>query len=592
MTHYAPEPPEDTPPRRKPPRKIVVLGLVFFGVSLAAWLAERRIPADADVGHWYSVLPPLFAVTFAALTGRVMLSLTLSVVMGGLLSVVPAAPSSLGAWTGGIDDSFSFIGGVLGDSVNQQLLVFVVFALMMIAVVIAGGGLQAIVNWLSRFARGPRSAQFVTYLMGLVIFIDDYANTMIVGSAMRPVTDRFRVSREKLAFLVDGTSAPVAGLVILSTWVGYEVGLFGEAAESLGIEKTGYALLFDALVFRFYCIMLLIFMLFNTLSGKDFGSMRRAEARARSTGQLAEPDAVPMTSETFTRADPSPQARVRISTGVAPIGALFGILIVGVWLDGGGWAIFRNDAGALFRFSTWREIITASENSIKILAYGSAISLIIAAAFARYVAGLDSVTIRRAALSGARSSLLPVVILSLAWSLKASCDALQTGPFLVSAVGDAVPPFAFPAIVFVIAAMTSFATGTSYGTMAILMPTAVPIAFALEDSSYGLITMITLGSILDGAIFGDHCSPVSDTTIMSSIASSCDHMHHVRTQLPYSAVVGVLALVCGYLPAGLGVPSWIGIAAATALIAAGYYFLPKPETGSAPDSPAQKPGAS
>jgi Na+/H+ antiporter NhaC len=139
----------------------------------------------------------------------------------------------------------------------------------------------------------------------------------------------------------------------------------------------------------------------------------------------------------------------------------------------------------------------------------------------------------------------------------------------------------FPAIVFVIASLTSFATGTSYGTMAILMPTAVPIAYALEGETYGLITMITLGSILDGAIFGDHCSPVSDTTIMSSISSSCDHMHHVRTQMPYSLTVAAMALVCGYLPAGLGMPSWIGIAVAVALMAVGFYYLPRsnPETG-------------
>lgn len=575
MTDYAPQPPEDTPPRKKPARKFLVLGLIFAGVSIAAWLAERRIPADAEVGHWYSVLPPLFAVTFAALTGRIMLSLTLSVIMGGLLSVVPADPASTGAWARGIDDSFGFIGGVLGDPVNQQLLVFVVFALMMIAVVIAAGGLQAIVNWLSKFARGPRSAQFVTYLLGLIIFIDDYANTMIVGSAMRPVTDRFRVSREKLSFLVDATSAPVAGLAILSTWVGYEVGLFSEAAQSLGIEKTGYAMLFDALPFRFYCLTLLIFVGVSIFFGKDFGPMRRAEARARRKGEVAAPDAVPMTSETFSRADPSPQARVRIFAGIVPIGVLFAILIGGVWLDGGGWVALQADALAFVKWAAWREIITASENSIKILAYGSVASLLIAALCARYIAGLDSITIRRAALSGARSSLLPVTILSLAWSLKASCDALQTGPFLVYAVGDSVPPQMFPAIVFVIAAMTSFATGTSYGTMAILMPTAVPIALALEDGSYGLITIITLGSILDGAIFGDHCSPVSDTTIMSSISSSCDHMHHVRTQMPYSIVVAVLALVCGYLPAGLGMPPWAGFLAATVLLVGLFTVLPR-----------------
>ena len=563
-------------------RKRAVLAAVFIGVCLAAWLAERRVPADADVGHWYSVLPPLMAVTFAAMTNRVMSALLLSVIAGGVLSTTPQNPTSPMAWVSGIDKSFGFVGKMLGDPVNQQLLVFVVMALMMIAVVIASGGLRAIVDWMSRFARGPRSAQAVAYLLGLLIFIDDYANTMIVGPAMRPVTDRFRVSREKLSLIVDSTSAPVAGLAILSTWVGYEVGLFGEAAETLGIERTGYAMLFDALAFRFYCIILLIFLAFMVITGKDFGPMRRAEERARLTGEHSEPDAVPMTSDTFATADPLPQARSRISSGLVPIGVLFAILIGGVWIDGGGWEALRTNTLTVLSFGYWRDVISASENSIKILAYGSVASLIVAGLFARFSARLSFNDIRHAALAGARGSLLPMTILSLAWSLKESCSELQTGPFLVAAVGDSLPPAMFPAIVFVIASLTSFATGTSYGTMAILMPTAVPIAYALEGETYGLITMITLGSILDGAIFGDHCSPVSDTTIMSSISSSCDHMHHVRTQMPYSLTVAGLALVCGYLPAGLGMPSWVGIVVATGLIAAGFYFLPKAGQGAKP----------
>jgi Na+/H+ antiporter NhaC len=555
--------------------KRVVIGVVFAAVCLAAWLAEQRVPADADVGRWYSVLPPLMAVTLAAMTGRVMMALLLSVIAGGVLSTAPADPASPMAWLSGIDKSFGFIGKMMGDPVNQQLLIFVVMALMMIAVVIASGGLRALVDWMSRFARGPRSAQGVAYALGLLIFIDDYANTMIVGPAMRPVTDKFRVSREKLSLIVDSTSAPVAGLAILSTWVGYEVGLFGEAAETLGIERTGYAMLFDALAFRFYCITLLIFLAFMVITGKDFGPMRRAEERARRTGEHSEPDAVPMTTDTFATADPLATARPRMSSGLVPIGVLFAILIGGVWIDGGGWEVLRANPLAPLSFSAWRDVISASGNSIKILAYGSAASVVVAGLFAHFAAGLTFNDIRHAALAGARGSLLPMTILALAWSLKESCSELQTGPFLVAAVGDTVPPTVFPAIVFVIAALTSFATGTSYGTMAILMPTAVPIAYALEGNSYGLITMITLSSILDGAIFGDHCSPVSDTTIMSSISSSCDHIHHVRTQMPYSLVVAALALVCGYLPAGLGMPSWIGIIAATGLIAVGYYFLPQ-----------------
>jgi len=554
-------------------KKTALVTLVAIAIGAIALWADSWLPADAGVGPWYSVLPPLLAVSLAIVTGRIFLSLVLSVLIGGLLTTVPATPDSLRAWAGGIDRSFGFVGSVVGDTFNQQLLIFVALVLMMVAVVIVAGGLHGIVRWLSRFARGPRSAQFVTFLMGFVVFIDDYANTMIVGSSMRPITDAFRVSREKLAFLVDATSAPVAGLAVISTWVGYEVGLFDEAAQSLGFDKTGYGMLFDALVFRFYCVLMLVFVAVNILSGRDYGPMNRAELRTRSTGAVSESDAVPMTSETFSRADPSGDAEIRAATGLIPIASLFGILIGGIWLDGGGWQVLREGPGRVFSFTTWREVISASENSVKILAYGAGVALVIAIACAKRLAGLANGVIREAMVSGARSALLPIMILTLAWSLKAACDALDTGGFLVAAVGDSVSPAFFPAIVFVIAGLTSFATGTSYGTMAILMPTAVPIAYALEGDTYGLITIITLASILDGSIVGDHCSPISDTTIMSSIASSSDHMHHVRTQLPYSLSVAALALVCGYIPAGLGAPSWAGFLVAVSLIGAGYYYL-------------------
>jgi len=165
---------------------------------------------------------------------------------------------------------------------------------------------------------------------------------------------------------------------------------------------------------------------------------------------------------------------------------------------------------------------------------------------------------------------MPLTVLILAWSLKNGCDALLTGKFLAGVLGQAIPPMLFPPLVFITAACISFATGTSYGTMTILIPTAVPVAMALEGG-YGLITMISIGAILDGAIFGDHCSPISDTTIMSSIGSSCDHVHHVRTQLPYCIVVAVLALGLGYIPAAMGVSPWIGIAAGAG--ASGLIFL-------------------
>lgn len=556
--------------------KIGFTGFIAAGFLVAAYRLQPESPPGMEQPFlWYSIVPPLVAISLAILTGRIMISLGVAVLTGGLLNTLPGNFFSLSAWGQGVDTGMSFVGSSLGDTWNMQLLAFIVLALTMISVVIISGGLHGIVLWLSQFAKGPRSAQFITYLLGLMIFIDDYANTMIVGTAMRPVTDKLKVSREKLAFIVDSTSAPIAGLAVISTWVGYEVSQINGAAATLGIEKNGYAILFDALPYRFYCILMLAFVFMNIVSGKDFGPMRRAQLRTHATGKVAEPDAVPMTSDTYSKSEHDPSARILAITGLIPIGMLFALLLGGIWLDGGGAAQLSESPLRLFSFSAWREVIGASENSVKILAYGAGISLGAAVICARLLGGLSMEIIGKAVRAGLLSSMLPVLILILAWSLKASCDSLNTGSFMVAIVGDSISPVLFPALIFIIAGLTSFATGTSYGTMAILMPTAVPIAFALEGGTYGLITIITIGSILDGAIFGDHCSPISDTTIMSSIASSTDHLHHVRTQLPYSLFVAALALLCGYLPAGLGSPAWASYAIAAGGMAGLYAVLPK-----------------
>ncbi len=549
---------------------------VFIVVALSV-IAALAVPDSSSPGHggpWYSILPPLLAVTLAIVTRRVMGSLALAIVIGGLLASVPSSPLAVGTWGEGLRISFQFVWGSVADWTNIQILAFVVVVLAMISTVIVAGGLQAIVLWLARFVRGPRSAQTVTALMGLTVFIDDYANTMIVGASMRPVTDRLRVSREKLAFLVDSTSAPVAGVAVVSTWVGYEVGLFEDLARSAGIESTGYAMLFAALPFRFYCILMICFVLMNALTGKDFGPMARAERRCRATGAVAEEDAVAMTSKAFSTATPAPGARARMATAILPIAALFGFLFVGIWLDGGGGRRLAESPLALLSPAAWMDVIGASENSIPLLAGAGAVSLALVVICARWLAKAPFAVIVRSVLAGARASLLPVAILVLAWSLKAACDRLGTGPFLVAAVGETLGAAWFPAITFIIAALTSFSTGTSFGTMAILIPVAGPIAFHLGGDAHGLVMMVTLAAILDGSILGDHCSPISDTTIMSSISSSCDHIHHVRTQLPYSLTVGSLALICGYLPAGFGVSPWLALPAAVAAMAVLFYFLP------------------
>lgn len=535
-----------------------MVGTLFLGVlGLASW--GQVSPTGP---YWYSIVPPLLAVSLALLTRQVVLSLSAAVVVGGFLAKVPAAPLTPGAWLDGFVAGPSYVFTSATDTTNLQIIAFVVLVMAAIAVMITSGGLQGIVNWLSKYARGPRSAQFVTVLMGLLLFIDDYANTMIIGNSLRPMTDKHKISREKLAFLVDATSAPVAGIALVSTWIGYEIGLFSKVSESLGLGKAGYAMFFDAITHQFYCWIMIIFVLVNAISGRDYGPMKRAQKRAREHGHLMSLNAKPISSQAFANSQPSELATVTALSALAPIAVLFCFLIVGLWLDGGGGPRFSESPLAFVRLADWREVISASENSIKLLAYAAGMALIVASVFAVWLSKLPISLVVKIILQGFKSSVLPLSILILAWSLKGACDGLDTGKFLGLTVGQVVSPWMFPSILFIVAGLTAFATGTSWGTMAILIPTAIPIAYQLDGSTYGLVTLISLGAVLDGSIFGDHCSPISDTTIMSSISSSCDHIHHVETQIPYSLTVAGLALVCGYLPASFGMSPLLGVAIA------------------------------
>ncbi len=541
--------------------KFAIGFLILLGLSLIfKWRAEQV--SDAETLVWYSVLPPLLAVTLAIVTTRLLPSLGIAVGVGILLSWTQkgATPSGLLTEVIWFTRAVS-IGNDGVDLFNFWVVLFVCLIMATISVVVASGGIGGVIVWLSQFAKGPRSAQFITGLMGILIFIGDYSNAMLVGPTMRPLTDHHRVSREKLAFLVDSTSAPIAGLAFVSTWIGYEVGLFEDIAKTIGLERDGYSMFFDALGFRFYCILTIIFVIVNAISGRDYGAMHKAETRARRTGDVAAPDAKALGhTASFTSL---PTAVTQPFSAVLPLLTLFGLLLGGFWIDGKG-------TGYIFSLAAWRDALSAADN-VKILAYAAASGFIVAIVCARWLSKLRFSDILPVIWSGIKGSLTPLSILLLAWGLKASCDRLMTGQFLATMLSDIVSPLWFPLLVFICASVTSFATGTSWGTMAILIPTAIPVAFSLDNGSYGLTTIICLGAVLDGAIFGDHCSPLSDTTILSSIASSCDPLHHVRTQLPYSLTVATIALVCGYLPAALGISSAMGIAGGTILIVLLFY---------------------
>jgi len=541
----------------KTPIRYAVAVVVFGALcALAAWVAPEG--GQGSRAAWCSIIPPLLAISLAFLTRNVLLSLGIAILVGGLLTEVPLAPLSIAAWFRGLTTAGGLVGATVRSKSNLQTLAFIPPIFIMIEVTIASGGFRGIIVWLLKWVRGRKSAQVATGLMGVLCFIDDYASAIIVGSMMQPITDRFRVSREKLAFIVDATSAPVAGLAVISTWIAYEVGLLGQIAEQLHLERSGYSLFFDALSFRFYCLLMIAFVFLHAILGRDFGPMKTAEDRARTNGP-GERDAADAAGEAGgASCGVVTRESGRAVNALVPLGGLIAFHIAGLWVDGGGPAKL-NGAGSLLSLIYWRDVISAAKHTHLILDCAALFGLALALLFSQLHCSLSMPVIRSCFRRGVKRAMIPFVILILAWSLKNCCDELRTGQFLTAILADKVSAHCFPPIVFLVACVTSFATGTSYGTMAILIPTAIPVAFALDGNSYGLTTMISVGAVLDGAIFGDHCSPISDTTIMSSISSSCDLMQHVRTQLPYSLLVAALALLCAYLPSALGLPPGLSL---------------------------------
>ena len=532
-------------------QKALICIPVFFVICiLLIWQFPNVTSDEGTVVWWYSIIPPLIAITLAVITTKLFLSLGVAVGSGLLL-----------AWMQQEVSINSFVSEVVWfaravtvgndgiDLFNIWVILFVLFMMSMISVVIASGGIASAISILSHLARGPRTTQLITAVMGTVIFIGDYSNAMLVGPTMRPITDRYKVSREKLAYIVDSTSAPIAGLAFVSTWIGYEVGLFNSVADNIGLTSDGYSMFFDALPFRFYCILTIFFVLINSVSGRDYGMMRKAQQRARDLGEVSAPDAKVMGG--ITTDVETGQSNTQLLSAVIPLTLLFSLILGGLWVDG-------NGTGSVFSLTSWRNALSEA-NNVKVLASAASTSFIAAIVCGFLFSRMTVSEIGKAVKAGLSGTLLPIAIILCAWGIKASCDKLLTGQFIAAILSDVVSPVWFPALVFVVASLTSFATGTSWGTMAILIPTAIPVAFLLDGNTYGITTIICLGAVLDGAIFGDHCSPISDTTILSAIVSSCDPMHHVRTQMPYALTVAVIALMCGYLPAALSLPSWIGI---------------------------------
>lgn len=517
--------------------------------------------AGGDQGHWSSLMPPLVAVVLAISFRSLVAALSCAFLTGAVLNFgfnpLVFVPSS--------------VRDFLWANVTGQFSLYIfgfLFALVgMVHVLYKSGGIQGLVVVFSRIARSARSAKIATFGAGLMIFFDDYSNTIVVGQTMRSLTDRFKISREKLAYIVDSTTAPIAGLAVISSWIAYEVWLLGSTVQSLGMETGGYAVFVQMLPVRFYCWGTLIFLIINIMTRRDFGPMLKAERRARETGQVVAPDARPLLRENPERLEPPAGTPFRWwNAGVPLATVLFGVL-GGILYVGSSRLMRDGSSPEFFTLIGLREIfgITVYDPSLPDGGPGVPLVLFWAAVAGGIVAILMPVfqrLLKPVEAVGAYAGSLPTLgvtlfILPMAWAMKTICEELGTSYYLLSMVGEALPLAAVPLLTFVLAAGMAFAMGTSWGTMGVMIPIMLPFVWLLgaDDPTRMMIFVLTAAAVLDGAIFGDHCSPISDTTVLSSLATGCDHLHHVATQLPYALSTMLLASVSGYtLIAFFGLP--------------------------------------
>lgn len=527
-------------------KKALKIFLIFVLVLLMASPILASTGDEKASFGLISILPPLIAILLSFITKQVLLSLFLGVLVGVTM---------LQKWNvfyGFLRSLDTYIVGAVADKWHAGILIFTLSIGGMIGIVAKMGGTHAIAEALAKKAKTAKGAQVVTWLLGLIVFFDDYANTLIVGPTMRPLTDKMKVSREKLSYIVDATAAPVAGLALISTWVGYELGVINDAFSSIGMKINAYEYFIKSIPYRFYDIFTILMVLLIALMARDFGPMFKAEKRARLEGKPISDTARPMASMEIDSQQLKEGLKPKMRNAIVPVLTLVIIGFVGLWYSG-------NGLDEPFTLEGIRTAFGNSDASI-VLVWASIIASIVAGVMAISQKILTLGETFDAWIDGAKSLILTVMILTMAWSLGAVTNDVGTANYLVGALSQSLPYTLLPIFVFLISGVISFATGTSWGTMAIMMPLAIPLANAMQQNGApASLIFATMGTVLTGAIFGDHCSPISDTTIMSSMASASDHMDHVNTQMPYALTVFGVSLVFGYLPVAFGIPVWIGL---------------------------------
>lgn len=561
--------------------KVALTTLMLFAMMAVPIFAEdidKIAQANAQKFGIITIIPPLLAIVLAFITKNVVISLFLGVMSGTFILQMTTNQNVLSSLILSFLDFIQRALNSLADPWNAGIILQVLCIGGVINLVGKMGGAKAIAEALANKANSSKSAQIISWLLGILVFFDDYANSLIVGPIMRPVFDKMNISREKLAFVIDATAAPIAGLAIISTWIGLEVGLIHEAFSSIGVNVDAFGIFLRTIPFRFYNILILVFVLLSALMVREFGPMRKAEYVSFRKDNITT-DELDQGVEELDDMAPKDGVKLSIWNAIIPIGVLIITALMSFYYSGHK-AIMAGDDAALiaavsaspFSFDTIRECFSASDASVALFqsALFASIVAILMAKFKKIYTISESIEVW---IDGMKTLMITGVILILAWSLSSVIKEVGTAKFLIHYLSGSIPAFLLPSIIFVLGAIISFSTGTAYGTMGILMPLAIPLAHSISpDMGY---VVVSTSAVLTGAIFGDHCSPISDTTILSSMGAGCNHIDHVKTQMPYSLFIAAITVVFGYIPAGFGLPVVIVLPVAIIAVALGLRIIGK-----------------
>jgi tetracycline resistance efflux pump len=489
---------------------------------------------------WLSIVPPMLAIALAIATRQVIISLTAGIWVGW---VIHAGGQPLAGTASAIQTLIA----VFGEAGQTRVIVFTMLMGSLLLLLQRGGGIDGFLQWVGRWkwSASRRGAQLMAAFIGLGVFIESTITVLVVGTVSRPLFDRLRISREKLAYICDSTSAPVCMLIPFNGWGATVLGILSvqAAAGTLG-DRSPFGVFVAAIPLNFYALLAVALVFVVAASGWDFGPMKRAERRALEEGKLLADGAQPVVDEAAIFVPRKEGLPPRLANILVPLVGMIGMVAAGIAITG----VMGVRAAAL-ETPGLMDYLNQASGSTSVL-WGVLFGLTLAAALLFSQRAVTPQEFVDLSFKGAGGMLPIATLLVLAFGIGMTCNALGTGPWVAEQVRPYLTPVLVAPLVFLVSCFIAFSTGTSWGTFAIMIPLAAPLVERFNAEGAAVSLPLVVSAVLGGGVFGDHCSPISDTTVVSSMASASDHIDHVRTQAPYALLAAAAALVL-YVLAGV-----------------------------------------